>query len=78
MVGLSLARLVKLRPLKVVWFVYPFLVTFVVVATGNHYFFDAFLGAMTAGTSALLSKQLLARARPEAWSFGRAKAEAAA
>jgi hypothetical protein len=33
---------------------------------------------MTAGTSALLSKQLLARWRPEAWSFGRAKAEAAA
>ena len=55
MVGWPLARLVKPRPLKVVWFLYPFLVTFVVVATGNHYFFDAFLGAMTAGTSALLS-----------------------
>ena len=79
MVGWPLARLVKPRPLKVLWFLYPFLVTFVVVATGNHYFTDAFLGAMTAGISALLSKQLLARARPEAWSFGRrAKAGAAA
>jgi membrane-associated phospholipid phosphatase len=78
MVGWPLARLVKPRPLKVVWFLYPFLVTFVVVVTGNHYFLDAVLGAMTAGVSALLSQQLLARWRPEAWSFGRRKAEAAA
>lgn len=78
MVGWPLARLVKPRPLKVVWFLYPFLITFVVVATGNHYFFDAFLGAMTAGASVLLSKQLLARWRPEAWSFSQTKAEAAA
>jgi membrane-associated phospholipid phosphatase len=78
MVGWPLARLVRPRPLKVVWVLYPFLVTFVVVATGNHYFFDAFLGAMTAGLSALLCKQLLARWRPEAWSFERAKAEATA
>jgi membrane-associated phospholipid phosphatase len=77
MVGWPLARLVKPRPLKVVWFLYPFLITFVVVATGNHYFFDAFLGALTAGLSALLSKQLLARWRPEAWSFGRSRAGAA-
>lgn len=78
MVGWPLARLVKPRPLKVVWFLYPFLVTFVVVATGNHYFLDAVLGAMTAAVSAILSTHLLARARPHAWSFRHAKAEAAA
>lgn len=78
MVGWPLARLVKPRPLKVVWSLYPFLVTFVVVATGNHYFFDTFLGALTAGLAALLSKQLLARWRPEAWSFGRRRSEAEA
>jgi membrane-associated phospholipid phosphatase len=78
MVGWPLARLVRPRPLKLVWLVYPFLVTFVVVATGNHYFFDAILGAMTAGISALLAHQLLARWRPKAWSFRRAGAEAAA
>ncbi len=79
MVGWPLARLVRPRPLKVVWFLYPFLVTFVVVATGNHYFLDAVLGAMTAGVSALLSQQLLARWRPQAWSFAQdRKAEAAA
>jgi membrane-associated phospholipid phosphatase len=78
MVGWPLARLVKPRPLKVLWFLYPFLVTFVVVATGNHYFTDAFLGAVTAGFSALVAKQLLARARPQVWSFGRRAAEAEA
>lgn len=79
MIGWPVARLVKLRPLKVLFFLYPFLITFVVVATGNHYFFDAVLGALTAGLSALLSKQLLARWRPEAWSFRRRpEAEAAA
>lgn len=79
MVGWTLARLVKPRPLKVVWFLYPFLVTFVVVATGNHYFLDAVLGAMTAGVSALLSQRLLARWRPDAWSFAAEReAEAAA
>jgi membrane-associated phospholipid phosphatase len=78
MVGWPLARLVRPRPLKLAWLVYPFLVTFVVVATGNHYFFDAILGAMTAGISALLSHQLLARGRPQAWSFRRARVEATA
>jgi membrane-associated phospholipid phosphatase len=78
MVGWPLARLVRPRPLKVVWLLYPFLVTFVVVATGNHYFLDAVLGAMTAGVSAILSQQLLARARPHAWSFRRADVKATA
>jgi hypothetical protein len=78
MVGWPLARLVRPRPLRMLWLLYPFLVTFVVVATGNHYFMDAVLGAITAAVSATLSHQLLARARPQAWSFGRTKAEAAA
>jgi membrane-associated phospholipid phosphatase len=78
MVGWPLARLVRPRPLKLAWLLYPFLVTFVVVATGNHYFLDAALGAFTAAVSATLSHQLLARARPQAWAFRRAKAGAAA
>lgn len=69
LIGWSLARLVRPVPLKAVWFLYPFLVTFVVVATGNHYFLDAVLGAMTAGASALVAQQALARWRPQAWSF---------
>ena len=49
-------------------------ITFVVVATANHYLTDVFLGGVTAGVAALLAKQLLARARPDAWAFGHATA----
>lgn len=77
MVGWPLAVLVRPRPLKILWALYPFFITFVVVATGNHFFMDAFLGALTAAVSALVSR-LLAHWRPRAWSFGRAEAEAAA
>ena len=42
---------------------YPLFITFVVVATGNHYLTDAFLGALTAGAAALLADRLLARAQ---------------
>ncbi|MDO8187029.1 phosphatase PAP2 family protein [Conexibacter sp. JD483] len=79
MIGWPMARLVKPKPLKVLWFLYPFLVMFVVVATGNHYVFDAALGAATAGISALVAWQLFGRLRPAAWSFGQVeRAEATA
>ena len=74
MVGAPMTRLVKHWPAKVAWGLYPLLITFVVVATGNHYFTDVFLGAVTAGSSAVLAQRLLARARPEAWAFGRVTA----
>jgi membrane-associated phospholipid phosphatase len=70
MIGVPMSRLVHARPLKVLWLIYPVFITFVVVATGNHYFTDVFLGGLTAGAAALLSKQLLARARPDIWAFG--------
>ena|SRR5438270_5091701 len=73
-IGLSMSRLVRRRVAKVLWCMYPLLVTFVVVATANHYFTDVFLGAVTAGISAVLAHRLLARARPEAWAFGAATA----
>jgi len=66
MLGWPLARLVKWRVLKVVWFLYPFVVTFVVVATGNHFWLDAVLGAIVAGVSALAADRLFARWRPHA------------
>jgi membrane-associated phospholipid phosphatase len=69
MVGWPVARLVSSRPAKLMWAVYPLFITWVVVATGNHYLSDAFLGAMTAGISALLAQRLLARARPDTWTF---------
>ncbi|MGI8593517.1 MAG: phosphatase PAP2 family protein [Solirubrobacteraceae bacterium] len=71
MLGLSLVRLVNSRPLKVLWAIYPVVVTFVVLATANHWWTDVALGAVVAGVSAFASHWLLARARPEAWAFTR-------
>lgn len=71
------ARLVRPRPVRVLLYLYPLLVTFVVVATGNHYVFDALLGALTAWLSLRIARRL-ARVRPGAWAFGRAVAEAPA
>jgi membrane-associated phospholipid phosphatase len=77
MIGGTMSRLVRNRVLRIAWLTYPVLITFVVVVTGNHYFTDVVLGAMTAAISALLAKRLLARARPDAWAFRRALADPA-
>lgn len=69
MIGWSLARLVEHPLLKAAWRLYPFLVVFVIVATGNHFFTDAILGACVAGLAALAAREL-GRVRPAAWQFG--------
>jgi membrane-associated phospholipid phosphatase len=68
MIGWSLARLVRWRILRVLWILYPFLMAFVIVVTANHFIFDAFLGALTAGASAY-GASWLARTRPNEWRF---------
>ena len=75
MIGVPLARLAKHRITRIVWGVYPLLVTFVIVATGNHFLADAILGALTAAVSAAAASWL-ARARPAAWAFDAAPAKA--
>jgi len=47
--------------------VYPFVITFVIVVTANHFILDALLGALTAAVSAY-GAIWLARARP-VWRF---------
>src|ERR1700727_171681 len=74
MIGWPMARLVKNSLAMIAWALYPLFITFVVIATGNHYLTDVVLGALTALASALLAKQLLARARPDAWAFEQAPA----
>lgn len=49
MVGSSMFALTRRRWARGLWLCYPLLVTWVVVVTGNHYIFDAVLGAVTAG-----------------------------
>jgi hypothetical protein len=70
MIGWSLARLVRHPVLRLLWWAYPLLVTFVIVATANHFLADAVLGALVAGLSALAAHEL-ARTRPAVWHFGR-------
>jgi membrane-associated phospholipid phosphatase len=74
MVGIPMSRLVRRRPARIAWRLYPLLITFVVIATGNHYLTDVFLGALTAGASWMIASRLLARARPDAWTFRPARA----
>jgi membrane-associated phospholipid phosphatase len=74
MIGWPMARLVRNPIVRVAWALYPLFITFVVIATGNHYLTDVVLGGVTALASGLLSTQLLARARPDAWAFGQATA----
>jgi PAP2 superfamily len=68
MIGGTLARLVRWRVVRVLWLLYPLLITFVIVVTANHFIIDAVLGAFTAGVSAYAAIWL-ARARPNAWRF---------
>jgi hypothetical protein len=72
MIGWPLAYLSRWLVVRAFWFLYPFLVTFVTVATANHFLVDAVLGAMTAGLAAYAAAWL-ARVRPHAWAFGRVR-----
>lgn len=69
MIAIPATQLVKWRPLKIFWGIYPLIVCFVVVATGNHFWIDAVLGAATAGAAAWLATNALGRARPGAWAW---------
>jgi hypothetical protein len=77
MIGIPLARLSRRRVTRVAWSLYPLLVTFVIVATANHFVADAVLGAATVGASAWVAAWM-ARARPAAWSFSPAQARSTA
>ena len=69
MIGASGALVCRHWWSRAFWATWPVLILWVVVVTGNHYWIDAVLGYMVAITSALVARQLLARARPEVWSF---------
>jgi len=60
------------------WATWPLLVAWVTIVTANHYWVDAVLGWGVALTSALVAARLLARVRPEAWSWRTAPQEAEA
>jgi hypothetical protein len=68
MLGVPMLRMARHRWAKALWSVYPLLVSFIVVATANHWWFDAFTGAVTAAISAAVAIQF-ARWRPAAWAW---------
>jgi hypothetical protein len=62
----------------VLWRAYPLLVTWVVIATANHWWLDAALGALTAAVAYGFAAGLFARLRPDAWAWKRTPATAGA
>jgi hypothetical protein len=66
----SLGLLVRPRLLKATFFAYPLLMSYVVIASGNHFWLDAVLGLLTAALATGVA-MLLARLHSD-WSFGSA------
>ncbi|HKH23548.1 MAG TPA: phosphatase PAP2 family protein [Solirubrobacterales bacterium] len=64
----SLGMLVRPLALRALLFAYPLLMTYVVIASGNHFWLDAVFGLLTAGLAVGVAA-LLALANPD-WSFG--------
>jgi uncharacterized membrane protein YkvA (DUF1232 family) len=55
MLGVPMVRIARRAWVRGLWCAYPAVVTFVVVSTANHWWFDAFLGAVTAAVAALVA-----------------------
>jgi PAP2 superfamily len=64
----SLSMLVRPVVLRALLFAYPLLMSYVVIASGNHFWLDAVFGLVTA-VLALGVAAVLARLKPD-WSFG--------
>jgi hypothetical protein len=69
MLSVPMMRIARRTWVKALWAGYAPLVTFVVIATGNHWVFDAATGALVAGVSAVAAQTLFARVRPAAWAW---------
>jgi hypothetical protein len=68
MVAFAGVQLARHRIAKVLWALYPPLIFFVIVVTGNHFWFDAAAGALVACTATAAAYQL-GRLRPAAWAW---------
>jgi hypothetical protein len=69
MLGVTMTRMTRRRWAQALWWSYAPVVTFVVVATANHWWLDGFLGAAVALVAAVCAHGLFARARPEVWAW---------
>jgi PAP2 superfamily protein len=57
--------------LKMICAAYPVVILFAIVVSANHYFFDAFAGALTAGAAFLVAHYGMSRLRPRQWAWVR-------
>jgi membrane-associated phospholipid phosphatase len=69
MLAIPTMQLVRRRVVKLLWACYPVLVAWVVIATGNHWWFDTAAGALVALVSGLVALFALSRLRPAAWAW---------
>jgi hypothetical protein len=56
LVGVTLAALARRRFVRVLGWSYPAVMLFVIVATGNHFFFDAAAGALAIGAGYVIAR----------------------
>ena len=68
MIAVPAAALSRHAWARTLWSAYPLLIFFVIVTTGNHFWFDAVAGAAVACVAAVAARQL-ARLRPGVWSW---------
>jgi hypothetical protein len=61
-VGIGAATLARHRAVRIAGALYPLVMLFVIVGTGNHFFFDAAAGAIVASIAALFAWTLTVRA----------------
>jgi membrane-associated phospholipid phosphatase len=78
MISVPAMLIVRRKVFKALWGIYPLVITFVVIVTGNHWVMDALAGAAVAATSALVSVRVLSRLWPAAWAWQPRAREAAA
>jgi membrane-associated phospholipid phosphatase len=69
MLGVAMARLTRRRWAQALWLAYAPVVSFVVVATANHWWIDGFLGAVVALAGAVCAHGVFARVRPRVWAW---------
>jgi PAP2 superfamily len=66
-VGVTASIIARRRWAKIAWACYPLLMLYIVVATGNHFWFDGLAGVTAAALSVLLARFVLVRLRPDHW-----------
>jgi len=75
-VGVGIAAYATRRSVRIAGALYPAVMLMVIVATGNHFFFDAAAGAVVVGAGYLVGRALGAGAREARWQ-GRAESAVA-